>query len=80
VSADAFEVLLRYLYAQELPDGGDKGEKLGEYAKTADRFQAPGLYGNVVILVCACIHSQPLPSEEYVHACVCMYACMHVCM
>lgn len=48
VSAEAFEVLLRFLYAQELPDGGEKGEKLGEYARVADRFQAAGLYEHCV--------------------------------
>jgi DNA-binding beta-propeller fold protein YncE len=50
VSAEAFRVLLRYLYTQELPEEEECGERLqpGEMAKAADYFQAADLYEHCV--------------------------------
>ena len=50
LSAGAFQVLLRYLYTQELPATEDGGEGLavGEMAKAADYFQAVELFEHCV--------------------------------
>jgi len=43
VSSDAFELLLRFLYAQELPENLASAQ-IAELAQVADKFQATGLY------------------------------------
>ena len=45
LSADSFQVLLRYLYAHELPTGGaiEDGDRLCGLVRMADRFQATAL-------------------------------------
>jgi len=50
VSAGAFCVLLKFLYAHTLPEQEDCGEGLavGEMARVADRFQASELYAHCV--------------------------------
>jgi len=50
VSAGAFRVLLKFLYAHTLPEEEDCGEGLavGEMARVADRFQASELYAYCV--------------------------------
>ena len=49
VSADAFEILLRFLYAQELPENLASAQAIAEIAQVADRFQAKGLYEHCLL-------------------------------
>jgi len=50
VSAGAFRVLLRFLYAHTMPEEEDceEGLAVGEMARVADRFQASELYAHCV--------------------------------